>query len=244
MLVFLFQSAFFTALAVIVVPLLDAVFKDKALSIRSIGSVVLAIGGVALLQLGPSLMAASSAATATDAPISLWSTGDWWCLAQAVFFGIGYWRLEAASHQFPDHSPRIIAGQLAAIAVAAVAYWCAVDLGGTVPSPGLLQDWLFSNPFVWQTSLWTGLITTALSHYLEAVALRVVAASELTVIMTSISLWGSLFAFLTMGEVMTPIAMVGGSSILAGCLLTSTGGDDDGADDVVEMDKQNETILI
>jgi len=233
----LFQSAFFTALAVIVVPLLDATFKGKALGLRGVGSVVLAIGGVALLQLGPSLMAASTA------PMTLWSTGDWWCLAQAVFFGIGYWRLEAASHQYPDQSPRIIAGQLAAIAAAAVAYWCAVDLGGTVPSLGLLQDWLFSNPFVWQTILWTGLITTALSHYLETVALRVVAASELTVIMTSISLWGSLFAFLTMGEVMTPIAMVGGLCILAGCLLTSTGGGDGGTV-VVAAEKQSETNQI
>jgi len=220
----IFQSAFFTALAVIVVPLLDALFKGKALGVRSLGSVVLAIAGVALLQLGPSLL--STAATMAQQPEAvLFSTGDLWCLAQAFFFGIGYWRLEAASQQFPNQSPRIIAGQLVAIAAGAAAYWLFMDSGGGAPSLSQIQSWV-SDPFVWQVVVWTGLVTTALAHYLETVALRVVAASELTVIMTSISLWGSAFAYLTMGEVMTPIAMVGGLSILAGCLLTSTGGEE------------------
>lgn len=217
------QSAFFTALAVIVVPLLDALFKGKALGVRSLGSVVLAIAGVALLQLGPSLL--STAATIAQQPeAALFSTGDLWCLAQAFFFGIGYWRLEAASQQFPNQSPRIIAGQLVAIAAGAAAYWLFTDSGGA-PTMSQIQSWV-SDPFVWQVVVWTGLVTTALAHYLETVALRVVAASELTVIMTSISLWGSAFAYLTMGEVMTPIAMGGGLSILAGCLLTSTGGEE------------------
>jgi len=186
--------------------------------VRSVGSVVLAMSGVALLQLGPSLLSSSASVAAP-----LWSTGDWWCAAQALFFGIGYWRLEAASLKFPTESPRIIAGQLVTIAVGATAYWLVTSANISLPQ---LQAW-FSDPFVWKTVMWTGLITTALSHYLETVALRVVAASELTVIMTSISLWGSAFAYFTMGEVMTPIAMMGGLSILAGCLLTSTAGSEE-----------------
>lgn len=202
------------------VPLLDALFKGKTLNWRSGSSVLLAMGGVALLQLGPSLFA-SIAAT----PV-WWSTGDWWCLAQAFFFGLGYWRLEATSLRYPDQSPRIIAGQLVAIFMAAMVYWFAVDLGGSLPSLAQLHAWLFTDSSVWQIVVWTGLITTALAHYLETVALRVVSASELTIIMTSISLWGSAFAYLTMGEVMTPVAMVGGLSILAGCLLTASNGSD------------------
>ena len=208
------QSAFFTALAVIVVPLLDAAFKGKPLGLHSIASVLLAIGGVALLQLGPSLFA--SVAT------PVWSTGDWWCLTQAIFFGVGYWRLESASLCYPDQSPRIIAGQLVAISLAAVAYWLVVDMGGSLSSWSQLQSWLFSDPLVWQIIVWTGLITTALAHYLETVALRVVAATELTIIMTSISLWGSAFSYITIGEVMTPVAIVGGLCILGGCLLTTS----------------------
>ena len=211
------QSAFFTALAVIVVPLLD-LFKGKALMARSLGSVLLAIGGVALLQLGPSLLSSSVSVS------QLWSTGDWWCLAQAVFFGIGYWRLEAASVRFSGHSPRIIAGQLSAISASAMIYWLFLD-GGGIPTLSQLQMW-FNDGFAWQAIVWTGLVTTALAHYIETVALRVVSASELTVIMTSISLWGSALAYFTLGEVMTPVAMVGGLSILAGCLLTATGDKD------------------
>ena len=199
------------------VPLLDAIFKGKALSLRSFGSVLLAMGGVALLQLGPTSLVAAT---------TWWSTGDWWCLAQALFFGIGYWRLEAASLRYPDQSPRIIVGQLIAISMAAAVYWFAFDSGGSLPSWDQLQSWLFTESSAWQIIVWTGLITTALAHYLETVALRVVAASELTIIMTSISLWGSAFAYLTLGEVMTPVAMVGGLSILAGCLLTTSHGSD------------------
>jgi drug/metabolite transporter (DMT)-like permease len=217
------KSAFFNALAVIVVPLLDSAFKGRKMGYRGVGSVLMAIAGVALLQMGPKLAATASPAASTvlaSAASALSVTpGDLLCLAQALFFGIGYWRLENSSVSFPGQSSRIIAGQLAAVAAGSVAYWL-YESG--VPSVHLIQEW-FSNPFVVEAIAWTGLVSTALALYLETIALKVVSASELTVLMTSVSLWASLFAFLGMGEVLSPIGMAGGLMILSGCIISSTG---------------------
>ena len=74
------------------------------------------------------------------------------------------------------------------------------------------------------TLLWTGLISTALALYLETVALKVVSAYELTILMTSISIFGSAFAFVTMGETMDTMGLVGGALIVGSCLVLATGG--------------------
>jgi drug/metabolite transporter (DMT)-like permease len=222
------QSAFFNALAVIVVPLLDALLKKKGLGWTGVASILMAVGGVALLEIGPASSSAavvasdvsSSSLSATDTT-SWIHVGDLLCLSQAVFFGVGYWRLESASTKYPKESGPITAGQLLAIAAGSVAYWTAT-LGGSLPSWDQIARWL-GDPFIASAVAWTGLISTALALWLETVALSVVSAAELTILMTSISLWGSLFAYLTIGEVMSSFGMLGGALILSGCVLTSLG---------------------
>jgi drug/metabolite transporter (DMT)-like permease len=174
---------------------------------KGIVSAFMAVAGVALLQIGPSL-----------GENLLVSPGDIFSLAQALFFGIGYWRLESTSCAYPDQAARITVGQMVAVASGAI-FYCL--LAGEIPSLELLQHW-WTNEFIVKTVLWTGLISTALAMYLETVALKVVSASELTVIMTSISLWGSAFTYFSMGEVLAPVGMLGGLMILSGCVLSST----------------------
>lgn len=198
--------------------MLDALFKGKALSPRGIGSVALAIGGVGLLNLGPTSQQLTTAATA-----NFFSIGDAYCLLQALFFGIGYWRLESASVRYPDESVRLTAGQLAAIAAGSIVYWLVADGGGLLENVTQLVAFVVRDPFVWKALVWTGLFSTALAIYLETVALRVVSATELTVLMTSVSLWGSAFAYVLTGEVLPVVSMVGGLLILTGCILTATG---------------------
>lgn len=201
-------------------------------------SVATALTGVGLLQFGPSLLAsAPEAASATTSALqldqSLLSTitatvsfGDLLCLCQAVFFGIGYWRLERASRQYPQQSGAITAAQLVALGIGATLF---CGLSGDVPNALALKEWL-SDVFVVKALLWTGLVSTAFALYLETVALQIVSASELTVLMTSVSLWGSAFAFVTMGELLPPIGLVGGLLILGGCVLTAQSGGDDASD--------------
>jgi len=207
-------SAFFNALAVVVVPILDIVFKGRRIDGQTVGSVMLAIAGVALLQLGPSLL---------DATMIPGSSGDLLCWAQAIFFGVGYWRLENASTNFPEHDGRIMVGLCSAVSLGTLIY-AATPLSGPSMSGAELyeasKEW-FVDPFLMGAIFWTGLISTALAIYMETVALKVVSASELTILMTSVSLWGSAVAYFSMGEVLSPIGWVGGLMILSGCVLNA-----------------------
>lgn len=199
------QSAFYNALSVVVVPILDALFKSKILKQRDIASIALACIGVGFLELGPT----------GDLVFSL---GDLLCLGQTLAFGVGYWRLESESQKHPHHAARLTVGQLAAVAGGSVIY-CFAELGvRNFPRVDQFVTWL-GDPFIIAALMWTGLISTALALYLETVALKVVSASELTLLMTTISLWGALFGFLALGEVLTPSGMIGGALILAGCVL-------------------------
>jgi len=208
------QSAFFNALAVIIVPLLDTAFRGKHMGSKEVFSVALAIAGVGLLQLGPSIL--------SGVPVSL-ASGDVFCLAQAVLFGIGYWRLEAISGEQSTQAGRVTVGQLAGVALGSTVF-CGVTTD--LPSLSQLQGWL-TDPFTVGSLAWTALVSTALALYLETVALKAVSAAELTVLMTSVSIFGSGFAYVTMGETMSPIGMAGGLMILVGCVFSSLGGDGD-----------------
>ena len=199
------QSAFYNALAVVVVPILDAVFKSKVLNKQDIASILLACIGVGFLELGPT------------GDISF-SPGDLLALGQTLFFGVGYWRLESESQKHPHNSARLTVGQLGAVAVGAAVYAVA-DLGiRNFPSIDEVTGWL-GDPFIVGALIWTGLVSTAMALFLETVSLKVVSASELTLLMTTISVWGAGLGYVALGEVLTPSGMLGGALILAGCVL-------------------------
>ena len=200
------QSAFFNSLAVILVPILDMVFKGKIVTPQTALSVLLSCCGVGLLELGPS----------GDLKFS-W--GDIYALSQTFFFGIGYWRLESLSHQHSHQSGRLTVGQLSGVAAGSTLF-AMLEMGFSEEFPSFEQwvDWL-GDFFIVGALLWTGLVSTALALYLETVALKVISASELTLIMTSVSLWGAAFAYVTLGEVLSPIGMFGGVLIMGGCAL-------------------------
>jgi len=211
------KSAFFNALAVVVVPILDAVVRGRNLSLRKVLSILIAIGGTGLVELAPKL----DPSIVTDG--AFFTSSDLFCFSQAFFFGFGYWRLEDASNAYPEESGRNTAGQLLAIAMGSVLFWfgsMVYDGTSLVDVASNLQTWL-SDPFILKGLVWTGLVSTALAVYLETVALQVVSATELTILMTSVSLWGSAFAYVTMGETISPIGMVGGLMILCGCALSA-----------------------
>jgi drug/metabolite transporter (DMT)-like permease len=189
-----------------VVPILDVLFKGKILKQRELAAVVLACFGVGLLELGPS------------GGLHI-TSGDLLAFSQTIFFGIGYWRLESASHAHPHHAARLTVGLLLAVAVGAAVYALAeFGLGHIVASVDQFIGWL-GDPFIVFALVWTGLVSTALALYLETVSLKVVSASELTLLMTTISLWGAAFAYVTIGEVLTPTGMLGGLLILGGCVV-------------------------
>uniref|UniRef100_A0A7S3L6W3 EamA domain-containing protein n=1 Tax=Amphora coffeiformis TaxID=265554 RepID=A0A7S3L6W3_9STRA len=206
------KSAFFNAAAILVVPVLDMAFKGRPLGLPGAISISLAMFGMGLLQLGGMDRLSESA----------FSLADVFCACQAIFFGIGYWRLENGAGKFPGQAGRITMGILLGVAFGAFSYSM---LMGIVPPPEAIVLTLYHMPMLTASLLWTGLGSTAFALYLETVALKAITATELTILMTSVSLWGSAFAYVTMGETLTPIGMAGGAMLLGGCLVSSLMGE-------------------
>lgn len=150
------------------------------------------------------------------------TTSDILCACQALFFGIGYWRLESGSSAFPGQAGRITLGILLGVVAGSFTYSVAMDI---VPPIEAVWLTLLHIPHVTASLLWTGLASTAGALYLETVALKAITATELTILMTSVSLWGSAFAYVTMGEILSPIGMAGGALLLSGCLVSSLMGE-------------------
>ena len=193
------KSAFCNALCVLVVPALEFVMTKQSGDTKQTkfsSSLLWTLGGVALMELN-------------DGVSSSWQLGDVWGLVQALLFGIGYWRLE----QVNGEATAITAGQLCMVTLVSGVLMVTTD---TVPTLSQVLDW-WSTPTLQHALLWTGLVSTAAALVLETVALQVVSASELTLLMTTVSLWGSAFG-VYMGDQLPMMGWLGGGLIVGGCV--------------------------
>lgn len=220
------KSAFICSMAVVVVPLLDSLTGKRLLPRQWIGA-VMALIGVAFLELG-------SDGDMTEAMSSL-TDGDALSFVQPIMFGIGFWRMEKAMHEYPDQAPRMTAAQLMAVFFASMAYclwWAAGDDGifdgDAVPtivntlSSFPWQHWL-TDPSILFALFWTGCISTALTIYMENMALETLSAAETTLIFSTEPLWGTAFAAVVMGEQLGMNAGFGAFFILSACIYSNLG---------------------
>lgn len=202
------KSAFLCSLAVVVVPLLDFMAGKLLLSRQVVGA-VLALGGVAMLELGGMQ---TSELTLTS--------GDIASLIQPVAFGLGFWRMEKAMRKYPDHANRSTAAQLLAVFCGSALYATFTEYGTF--NFAQLQEWM-SDPMILASLFWTGCITTALTVYMETVALKTLSAAETTLIFSTEPLWGTAFAAVVMGEQLGVPAAIGAVFILSGCVFSNLG---------------------
>ena len=202
------ESAFICSLAVVTVPLLEFLAGKRLLPRQWIGA-IMAVAGVAFLELGGEMSS------------ECLSTGDMLSLIQPFAFGIGFWRMEQAMHRFPTEAPRLTAAQLLAVFGASVTYglW-AIDLDTLQTFPWI--QWL-TNYQILLSLLWTGVITTALTIYMENLALETLSAAETTLIFSTEPLWGTAFAAAVMGEQLGVNAAVGAVLILSACVYSNLG---------------------
>lgn len=157
--------------------------------------------------------------SSTEGTISL-ETGDVWSLIQPVAFGIGYWRTEHVIGRFPTEVNRIATAELLSCFILALVYAVlSCTSSGDIPTTMQLLEW-FSNPQIVVALLWSGIITTAFSAYLEAAAMKTISASETTLLISSEPFWACLFAFFLVGEQLDPIGMVGAVFIFGACIIT------------------------
>eukprot|EP00540_Astrosyne_radiata_P023416 CAMPEP_0116847394 /NCGR_PEP_ID=MMETSP0418-20121206/14408_1 /TAXON_ID=1158023 /ORGANISM="Astrosyne radiata, Strain 13vi08-1A" /LENGTH=431 /DNA_ID=CAMNT_0004478831 /DNA_START=395 /DNA_END=1690 /DNA_ORIENTATION=+ len=202
------KSAFICSLSVVVVPLLDWAIGKK-LSRDQMWGAVLAVMGVAFLELGPGA-----------ANLSLGS-GDLASMMQPVGFGIAFWRMERAMHLYPNEASRATAAQLLAVFLVSLIYGSTVE---PLPDVNTIMSWL-SNFSILGALFWTGIVTTAITVYMESVALRTLSAAETTLIFSTEPMWGAFFATLIMGERLGVSALAGAVLIVAGCVLANVGFD-------------------
>ena len=207
------ESAFLCSLAVVVVPFLDLISGRKLKGREWIGA-GLAMAGVAMLELGGG-----------DAFAGALSYGKIVSMIQPLAFGMGFARMERAMHKYPNQANRSTASQLLAAAMGAAIYCTATEGFGRGEASwdlAQLKVWL-SEPMILAFIAWTGVVSTALSIYMETVALKTLSAAETTLFLSTEPLWGAAFAAVVIGEHFGIDAYVGGLMILFGCVYSNLG---------------------
>ena len=208
------KSAFLCSLAVVMVPMLDYLSGKKLLTRQVVGA-VLAVIGVGVLEL-------EGMSSLSDFANSL-EPGDIASLIQPIAFGLGFWRVESAMSKFPNEADRATGAQLLAVFLGSAAYMVVMGTfvdPSTIPDMNTLVSWV-TDPVILGALFWTGVVTTALTIYMETVALKTLSAAETTLIFSTEPLWGSAFACTVMGETFGMNAAFGAIMIMSGCLWSN-----------------------
>jgi len=202
------KSAFLCSLAVVIVPLLDFA-TGKRMESRQMVGILLALVGVAVLELGG---LSASELTLTS--------GDLASMLQPLAFGVAFWRMEKTMHKYPNEAKRATAAQLLAVLMGSASY-------GAVTSPeSFHMDAIMnfvSQPTILFSLFWTGCITTALTIYMESMALKSLSAAETTLILSTEPLWGTAFAAVVLGEQLGVDTGIGTFLIISACLFSNLG---------------------
>ena len=208
--------AFISSLSCITVPLLEWLVpavkgeSKQALRAEKIYPALLALGGVACLEL-------SDGSSLSDSTLA--------AFAQPLFFGVAFYRLERVIKRCstPAHFSAFTGGnQLSVLLVALI--WFLVEVVSV--DDGKPLEFLTSQITPLQDSnvmfslLWCGFVTTAGAALLESLAVKKLAASEVAIVYTTEPLWGTLAAAFILGEVVSPNTIAGGMLIVCACLLS------------------------
>ena len=207
-------SAFICSLAVVIVPILDFLTGKQIKARQAIGA-LLAVVGVAFLELD-GLQAGSAAGNGIHL-----STGDMLSLVQPFAFGMGFWRMEHYMRKFPTEAMKLTASQLSVIALTSLAFFIATS-GGISGLPDLSQvvEWL-TNPVILGVVCWTGLVTTALTVYMETIALKTLSAAETTMLLSAEPIFGGACAAVVLGEQFGIGGFIGAAMVLGGCIASN-----------------------
>ena len=88
-----------------------------------------------------------------------------------------------------------------------------------MPTVTDLQNWL-QDPYIVGMLLWTGVVTTAFTIWMETLALKTLSAAETTLIFSTEPLFGAAFAAAVAGECLGNEAAIGAAFIIGGCLVS------------------------
>lgn len=201
-------------MAVVTVPMLDYIFGRPLLRRQIVGA-ALAAFGVYALEIGQD--------------VSSFTSDDMASLVQPIMFGLGFWRMEAAMEKFPTEAARLASGQLFMVFLVSLSYlvcWSPAgddlmiqDACNVIPTMGDIAAWL-SDPSILGMLIWTGLITTAFTIYMETLALKTLSAAETTLIFSTEPLFGAAFAAVVANECLSEGGYIGSALIIGGCVIS------------------------
>lgn len=210
------KSAFICSMAVVTVPILDFIWGKKLLRRQIVGA-LLAAFGVFALELG------GQQTTITD--------GDAMSLIQPFVFGLGFWKMEAAMEKYPTEAGRLAAAQLLTVFLVSLTYlvcWSRLgmddlplvsDTCNAIPTASDIIAWL-RDPHIMGMFIWTGIVTTAFTIWMETLALRTLSAAETTLIFSTEPLFGAAFAAIVANECLGVDDAVGAAFIIVGCVVS------------------------
>ena len=157
--------------------------------------------------------------------------GDVMSLVQPIVFGLGFWKMEAAMDKYPTEAGRLAAAQLLMVFLVSLSYlicWSPImadgadalpDVCNVVPNASEIIAWLH-DPYIMGMFIWTGIITTAFTIYMETLALKTLSAAETTLIFSTEPLFGAAFAAFVAHEYFGLHDMIGAAFIISGCLVS------------------------
>lgn len=142
-------------------------------------------------------------------------------LLQPLGFGTGFWRMEAMAKQSsgaPEASAQLTAAMVLGVTLVSSTWAATAQLD--------LNDIGYTLTHSWRTVAvlaWAGVVTSAATNVLEAMALAHVSASECMVILSSEPLWTTLFAMVALEERFSTGTALGATLITAACLWSALG---------------------
>ena len=217
------KSAFLSSLVVVWVAVAPALLNGTAkifglvsplvppARALNVGAVVLAVTGIALLELDGS------------SPPTL---GDAYSLLQPVGFGTSYFFIERQMRN-PDNvanpeAPRQATG-LRVFCIALLSLlWAGFE--GNLSVVNIVH--VTESPTALAALVYLGCVTTAGGLWLQTLAFRRVSASDASMILSSEPVWAALFAMALLGESVSLTEAVGGGMIISACLANELLGID------------------
>ncbi len=187
------NSAFITSTYVVLVPLLAWLFT-RQIAINQIVFSLIALGGLALFSINQQLSI---------------NPGDLWTFACAISYAL---HILALAH----FVPQMDSGLLTVYQLAAVTFFSLI--GGLIFEP-------LPNPASYDFSVWSGIIycaifPTALAYFGQAYVQKILSVTQVSVLLTTESIFGALFGFLFFEELFSG-RQFGGAAILLIAILGS-----------------------
>ncbi len=205
-----------------------SVGENKSFDLMRLVPAAIAVLGVAIVELKG----------AAGAP----TVGDLLSFAQPIGFGMGYLQLEQLMSKRPDAGLSISAIKLLMITFFSFGMFELYPILQHEAFTFRIPDFtpILTSPLALGGVLYTGIITTSLSLWVESLAFKRVPATDASIILTTEPLFAALAGALTLGETFGTSDYFGATLIIGACAFAILMGKEEGDD--VKIVEENASL--